>query len=346
VVRSGRGWAGPPPLLLLATVLGVLAAPLVDSGPTAAAPGASAPAAATLVSPRVVEPRIVRPVRSGDAALGRAGRAGTGVAPVRLAPLDIGVASFNMFQQLTAEQAAADARRLTAHPRVDIVGWQEAGGFVGQLDALPGWTTRSFALGNRPAGIAISWRTRHFTLVKAARHRVANGVSSIEGRYPFAARLVVVVTLRHRESGRLITVVNTHLPQKMEDLDAPGTWAETINAGRGRQQLARIAQIWRRAGSGTVVGTGDYNFDARSDALRQPEGGPIRSLRGTALSSYQALSPDVGPTHPPTGRNIDYVWADARQVAAGEVEVRSHRVLAGYASDHRPILARLRITGD
>lgn len=334
--RRALTWAGPPPLLLVATVAALVVTPFVDRTPEP--PGRIAPAAVTATSPRVVEPHVVRPERAPS---GQGGKAARGVAPVRLKPVDVGVASFNMFRKLSADHAHRDALRLTRRPGVDVVGWQEADRFGAVLHQLPGWQTRTFPFGRRNSELAVSWRASEFTLVSAHQRQVALGVSWREGRYPFGNRMVATVTLRHRDTGRLLTVVDAHLPQKIENLRHPGHWTDTINAFRARNQLQRIASIWKQAPGRWVVGTGDFNFDARADAHRHPAGGPIRALGPTAVSSYMKLGLGVAPTYPGNGRNIDYVWADRQAYAAGRIRFAGQWVLGGFRSDHNALLARL-----
>jgi endonuclease/exonuclease/phosphatase family metal-dependent hydrolase len=337
--ERARRWAGPPPLLMLATVLGFGVAPFLDH----AAPGPEPQAVA--VSSDVRPPRLVVPhVELPPAALARPGQGGhltSGIRPVRLKHVPIGVASMNMFRKLSDSQARADALRLTGQDSVDVVGWQEADPFADVLHSLPGWDTKTFAYGAGASELAVSWRRSEFTLVKADQRKVALGVSDLEGNYPFGNRLVATVTLKHRDTGRLLTVIDAHLPQAIEDLDVPGHWRDTINAARAQNQLERVAAGWQRVPGRWVVGTGDYNFDARADARLRPADGPRRALAGTAISSYQVLGTDVIPTHWPTDRRIDYVWVDRQGYADGEIEVKNQWVLSGFNSDHRPLIARL-----
>lgn len=344
--RRARRWAGPPPLLLLATLVGFLVAPMVDERTE---PPAQVAVAAQVSAPHVTAPHAVAPPPERQRVLtappARAGQtAASGVQPIRLKQVHVGVASMNMFRKLTPAQAAQDARRLTRRPDLDVVGWQEADRFGRVLHALPGWDTKTFPYGRRSSEIAVSWRSSEFSLVSARQRQVALGVSWREGRYPFGDRLVGVVTLRHRETGRLLTVIDAHLPQAIEDLDRPGRWTPTINAYRARNQLARIAATWRTAPGRWVVGTGDYNFDARSDARHRPVGGPRRALGDTAVSSYQALGADVTPTFPANGRRIDYVYVDRDAFRAGQMRFAGQWVVGGFASDHNALVTRLELS--
>lgn len=335
-VRLGRradgrpsAWAGPPPLLLVATLVGLVVAPLVAHDPPAREPAAALVASAPL-TPLVAGPAMPY-------------RVSTAPTPLRLAPIEVGLATMNLYRDLAPARAAADIRRLTARADVDVVGWQEADPFVASLRDVPGWTTKTFARGESLSELAISWRSAKFRMVSARQVRVAAGLGWRDGRYPFDTRQVVVVRLRHRATGRVLTVLNTHLPQKIEDPDHPGRWLDTINAGRAREQLRRVARIWTRVDGRWVVGTGDFNFGARADALERPVGGPKRALQRVAVSSYQRLGVGIGPTHRPTARNIDYVWVDRAGVRKHRITPLGQEALTGYYSDHRPLLVQLRL---
>jgi endonuclease/exonuclease/phosphatase family metal-dependent hydrolase len=321
---------------MFATVAALLVLPFVDEDPQP--PAAVSQVAAATPSSRPIEPRTVQPQRIAGSQGGRVSR---GIAPVRLKPVRVGVASFNMFRKLSAAQAHQDAMRLTRRRGVDVVGWQEADRFAGPLHHLPGWQTRTFPFGRRHSELAVSWRASEFRLVSAHQRQVALGVSWREGRYPFGNRMVVTATLEHRATGRLLTIVNAHLPQAIEDLDRPGRWTPTINAFRARNQLHRIRSLWRQAPGRWVVGTGDFNFDARADAVHRPVGGPRRVLGSTAVSSYMRLGTGLPPTYPGNGRHIDYVWADRRGYADGRVRFAGQWVVGGLNSDHNALLARL-----
>ncbi|MGB0100547.1 MAG: endonuclease/exonuclease/phosphatase family protein [Nocardioides sp.] len=332
-------WAGPPRLLVLATVAAFVVVPLVDDDrdPPAQVTNVAAHSPGTPAPRRALGPTTVRPEERPASVLG--GTAARGIAPVQPKPVRVGVASLNMFRKLTVDQARRDALTLTRRPAVDVVGWQEAQRFGSVLRSLPGWQSRTFAFGGGTSELAVSWRAAEFRLVSARQQLVARGVSAEAGRYPFGGRLVAVVTLAHRDTGRLLTVVNTHLPQAIEDLERPGHWTETINAYRARQQLQRLAALWKGAPGRWVVGTGDFNFDAGADARNRPAGGPRRALERTAVSSYQELGTDVAATFPAHGRRIDYVWADREAYDAGRMRFAGQWVLSGLNSDHHALVA-------
>jgi endonuclease/exonuclease/phosphatase family metal-dependent hydrolase len=326
-------------MLILVTLAAFAVTPFLGDDPTdplAAMSTVSAP----VVSPHAVEkeslpPKVVYPLRGG--------RASAGLRPVRLKQVTVGVASMNMYRQLSGDQAAHDARTLTRQSAVDVVGWQEANRFGAELHALPGWDTKTFQYGRRNSELAVSWRSKEFKLLSAHQVQVAYGVGSGFGRYPFGNRLVAVVTLEHKDTGRRLTIINSHLPQKIENLNRPGRWMRTINAYRARNQLQRIVGIWKNVPSRWIVGTGDYNFDALADARHRLGGAPRRAYDGTAVSSYQRLGFNVAPTYPENGRRIDYVWADRQAYADGRMRFTHQWVVGNLNSDHNALVAQLNL---
>lgn len=338
--RKQSHWAGPPPWLILVTLLGLLVAPFVDHEP-AESRAELAATTSYVVSPRFLEPQLIRR-QVLSPALG--GVASSGLKPVTLKPIEVGVASFNMYRQLSSAQAEHDARALVGQSGVDVVGWQEAFPFPHVLRGLRGWETKTFSVGKETTELAVSWRSSTFKLVSARQIKAARGVSAKVGRYPFPNRQVAVVTLKHRATGRLLTVLNTHLPWAIEDLDRPGHWTPTINTLRARRQLARLAMAIGQAQGRWVVATGDFNFDAGADSRYQPPGGPVRALRDVATSSYQQLGREVSSTFPENGRRIDYVWANRAAYRSGRIRFTKHWVLGGLYSDHNALITRLRLS--
>lgn len=334
-------WPGPPLPLIAATVIGFAVAPMVSSNEAPA--GADEPAAQVQLSSGAPtsattddEPRT--PVGQ-DAAVRQAERR-----PRTIPRQVVGVATFNQYRLLSYADAMADARALTSLPQVDIIGWQEAYNTGPVLRALGsrGWDTKRFRQG--ATELAVSWRRADFEFVSADQRLVARGVGDESGRYPFGDRYTIRVTLRDRGTGELISVLDTHLPQAIEDLDRPGHWRPTFNSIRARTQLTRMAAMWDRAPGRWVVGTGDYNVDVRAETRTRPQGGLTRMFAGRAVSSYAMLGEDLAPTHPSTGRLIDYVHASREDVKAGRIRFLDQRTIPGLNSDHRPLLVRLALS--
>jgi endonuclease/exonuclease/phosphatase family metal-dependent hydrolase len=260
---------------------------------------------------------------------------------------DVGVASFNVYRHLPRRLAVEDALRLTAYDEVDIVGWQEtrASYFpaVKRRLARRGWDTWQLWQPHGPFWLAVSWRRDRFSLVDGSWTEAHRGAGKQRTDLPFPPRGYVVVTLRHRSSGRLLTVLDTHLNQGIE---TGARFQDTLNATYAKEHLRALADVWDDLPGDLVVGTGDFNFDFRDDFRARPAGGIWRTQHGRATSSYEVLGTDgVEPTR--GSRWIDYVWiADrtlrvrARDTGSGQF-VR-HESLGGFHSDHRPLLAEIR----
>lgn len=371
-----RRWAGPPPLLIAVTVLGILVAPAVsraDAGPPAIEQAvlAGAEPAPTSTSPSTSPATssatpTTTPGRSGGAATrDPAAEAGSeedsepgsdataGAAPgarpqvPAIASQKIGVASFNQYVQLSDSAGLEDALDLTSRDGVTIVGWQEgfAAGPTYQALEDRGWATKRYVRTKGSRELAVSWRKDRFALVGSALHKLADGVAEGDGRYPFGTRYALRVTLRERASGELLSVINTHLPQRIENLDVPGTWRTTKNALRAARQLDRLAEIWERAPGRWVIGTGDYNIAALADQRARNSGGVVAAYAGVARSSYSLLGfRGLQPTHPYSGRFIDYVHLARSAVRQGRIELLGQRTPGGLNSDHRPLVVRLKLS--
>ncbi|HWM02802.1 MAG TPA: hypothetical protein VNP92_10750 [Actinophytocola sp.] len=324
-----RRWAGPPPLLVLATVLAFVIAPVFSRSDTTHANEGSDGVQASLASDVAQE---IPPMGPKPPSL---------PGPVIERRDVLGVVTMNQFRQLSVEEARTDALFVTSRSEVDVVGWQESQHFGPVFATLRqhGWATRRFPNGANE--LAISWRRSEFEYVSSSSRLVAYGVDQVTGRYPFGHRYIIRVTLRHRETGRLLSVLDTHLPQKIEDLARPGRWTTTSNAARARFQLERMNREWHQSPGRWVIGTGDYNFDARADAETGLAKAPAKALASVAISSYAVLGVrDLLPTHPPTGRFIDYVHAAKSDLRAGHIEFLGQRTFPGLNSDHRPLLVR------
>ncbi len=330
-------WTGPPLLLIAVTVLGFAIAPLVSSsdGASAGEPQGQ------------VQLSSGQPAETGERMAADSAERGTPEAGPVLQPIPkqvVGVATFNVFRQLSYSDMLADARTLAANPDIDIIGWQEAWDSAPVFSAIEsqGWTTKRFP--NSAKELAVSWRPSEFKLVGADQRLVARGISDETGRYPFGDRYAIRVTLRDRDTGELVSVLNTHLPQAIENLDRPGHWRPTYNSARARTQLTRMARMWDRAPGRWVIGTGDYNVDARAEARERPVGGLSRMFAGRAVSSYAVLGKDIAPTHPISGRQIDYVYAARKDVRQERLKFIDQRTIPGLNSDHRALLVRFALT--
>ncbi|KAA1429274.1 hypothetical protein [Nocardioides antri] len=259
----------------------------------------------------------------------------------------VGVASFNVYRHLPRRDAMADAVRLTRDEQVDVIGWQET-----RADYFPdvrrrlagrGWDTWQLWEPAGPFWLAVSWRRDRFSLVEGSWTEAHGGAGPQRTDLPFPPRGYIVVTLRHRESGKLLTVVDTHLNQGIETGDQ---LQDTLNADYAKEHLKLLAQVWDRVPGDLVSGTGDYNFDFADDFRARPEGGVWDTQHSHATPSYEVLGLDgVAPTR--GSRWIDYVWIADRTLRVeaqdrGTGQFVRHESLGGFASDHRPLVVQIR----
>jgi hypothetical protein len=332
-----RGWSGPHPFLLAVTVVLYVVATVLSTSEGSSA----APARDDLDA--VAELARSAPQQGPGLPASAAGPTTVRGAPSALRRQEIGVASFNAYKRLTLDESVADARTLAGKDSVDIIGWQEGYRMGGVRPALKqmGWRTDWVPGGS--AELAISWRTDRFAFVEADRSRVAPGVDP-SARYPVSDRYIQRVVLRDRATGLRLTVLNTHLPQAIENKTQPGRWRGTYNSARARRQLAALARVLDNSPGRWVVATGDFNLDAAAEGRIRPWGGPSRALAGRAVSSYDQLGTDVAATHPPSGRRIDYVYAGAADLRHARIDFVDHYTLNGLHSDHRPLVTRLAIS--
>lgn len=268
-------------------------------------------------------------------------------APEPLASL--GVVSYNIHRIQPLDAFTAEALRLTALPGVALVGWQEA--MVHRASFPPllerGWETAYFT-GSKEN--PISWDTAVFEYVDAAQHPMHEPYPGASGVVR-PARWVSHVTLRHRATGFKVSVLNTHVASRGESWEQLGTWNENATAPRVRQHLLRMSQIWQNVPGRYVIGTGDFNIDARADAAKVMPGGLVDRFRHRAVSNWQALGMEATPKtlDLPVGPNqgapllYDYVFASARCVDARWLRFVSQEALTGWNSDHTPLLVRFEL---
>ncbi|WP_435743344.1 hypothetical protein [Nocardioides sp. SYSU DS0663] len=260
----------------------------------------------------------------------------------------VGVVSYNALRLLPLHRARADWDRLTSRRDVDLIGWQESKSPAFR-ELHPqyrsrGWETWHWPDPDGPISLAVTWRRATFRLLDVDFRKMHDGGYPSQTTHPFPARWVVTARFRHRATGRTVTLLNTHVNQHIE---TGQRFERNLNARRAQKHLAALAQMWETAPGTVVVGTGDYNFDHVDDAAARPAGGITRVFRGHATSSYQVLGLDgLRPTR--NTRWIDYVFLADRSMRSrsnpdAPAQFARHRVLAGFHSDHAPVLARVRL---
>lgn len=258
----------------------------------------------------------------------------------------LGVASYNVQWRTPVAQLREDRDRLAARRGLDLVGWQETNSpqfrELNDRYRARGWETWSWE-GPReegPVALAFSWRTARLELLDVDWEKVSGARRGLGEPHP--PRWVVRARFRHRGTGQSVTLLNTHVQHAIEQGQ---DWRPGPNARSAKKHLRLMADLWRTTPGDVLLSTGDYNWDHHDDSAARPKGGITDRFEGLATSSFAELGHEhVTPTH--GSRWIDYVFlADRtrRDGRAGTAQLVRHAVLTDFHSDHRPLVARLRL---
>jgi endonuclease/exonuclease/phosphatase family metal-dependent hydrolase len=256
----------------------------------------------------------------------------------------LGVATFNAFVGLSIDKARQDAQTLTAVEGLSLIGWQEVN--VNAAAALGlaerGWDTVQPLRANGSAHeLAVSWLASDFTLVSSLMARMHPDSDRTDGdNRPFPARWVLKVVLqRTGPHPDLVTVLNTHVNHRIERWQSePGEPFDNLNAARARSHLRKLRDMIATSDSRYTLVLGDFNWDFAADQhTKHPD-----FLHGTvgevAISGWESLGvAGQAPSHPYSGRRIDYVYLTRTSPAA----FLDQCVVDGFNSDHQPVAARI-----
>ncbi|RCK69896.1 hypothetical protein DT076_07650 [Desertihabitans brevis] len=196
---------------------------------------------------------------------------------------------------------------------------------------------------------AVLWDRRVFRLrAQGARF----GSRSHTPNFEIDERWITWVELTHRDSGRDIVWIQTHMDPTVERDGRPRKGAEARIEGNLTYMRRVKALAAAKSEGAEVLVAGDWNVDARADrrvghhrfpfAVLEERDAPAKlpGLRTT----YSHFRFDVPATSGPakTGAYIDdlALWV-RRSKAARVVRFTDHRVLTGLRSDHRPLVAGL-----
>ena len=244
--------------------------------------------------------------------------------------MELTVGSYNIRNGVALDRASCWFRRRATLARVvraldaDVWGLQEAYGFQrGYLRRRALWGHAEFGIGRNPdgggEGCPVYARDAVFRVVEASTRWFGETPEIPGSRLPDAGfpRVATMATVEHRESGQRFVVANTHLDEKSPD-----------------NRRASVDQLvdWLDPRLPTVV-CGDFNS--------RPDEPPYRAMVAAGFSP--SLGPDDGPTSngfgdPDHAHHIDEVFVRGLDVVRCSV-----RRDAGFASDHWPILATLRL---
>lgn len=266
-------------------------------------------------------------------------------------PLYLG--SYNLYNGVGEQRAKMDLHRLH-RSKMQVVGLQEMAAsprrrVLGQMEEW-GWTVFQDKSTYPRSQNPIAWRKDQFRLLNSGTFIPASHLQTTGD--PIIS--VCWVKLEHKASGRAFFFANTHLSSKIEGRVA---WSEHIElhgrpSPRGDLQRrvdynhATIKEIkaWvrERARNVPVFLSGDFNIDFYDDRRHRTPNFPFMQWKEIDFrSNWGLISKRTNIATHSSRRWIDQIWS-ARS-AHHQVKFRSHWVLTGYHSDHRPVLVKTSI---
>lgn len=258
--------------------------------------------------------------------------------------MKIVVGSYNIHFRLSLPDIETDLNKLLETTEVSVLGLQEVGKddrieVLERICQQRGWEYYRPDAIPYQAQDPIMWNDKMWESVQLGSHRLNDEVWAEDGAGSarIESKWATWVVLRHRETNKRIAVINWHAPATVEDPKKPMRQAAL-------RQCTASADVLARDLSKEVDATfiaGDMNVNYRRKRVNRIPGFPVAVFHKSGFManwSYGRL-PLLG-THTsnglfttlPTGtRLIDYVFANVPCVRS--------RILRGYVSDHRPVLA-------
>ena len=200
----------------------------------------------------------------------------------------------------------------------DVVGTQEMPTEARRravMAALPGYTITGL-----DTSTPMWFRTAKYELVREETQQILPRHMPFEGPVQ-GARFLTVAQLRDRQTGQVVTYLNTHMLPRVQLHGHLNTgWPRRIAAYR-KQLRVVVDTAQRYSAAGPVVVMGDFNFHGDPDGAFGRVG---------MRASWQVLGHAAGAKRE---RDIDQVWS------LGAVP-SSQQVLGSFGSDHNARLVR------
>jgi endonuclease/exonuclease/phosphatase (EEP) superfamily protein YafD len=283
-------------------------------------------------------------VRPSDA-VSAAAATTTTTAPIK-------IATYNVETTLTPQQALSDIQKL-ASTGVDVIALQEMGSrerrdFIRAqfIDCSTCQWAAYMPLSGAKASENILFRRSRFALEDQGSRQVSEQTYvGPEGAGPstLKAKYISYVRLYDKTSGQHVWVLNNHAVPSVQAKDGGPNYKLPVRLELYKEHMEGLKTfLTELTGTGSpVFVTGDFNVNYRTDKKVQASIFPYSELGSVnTWASYRSLGePSTGTHVLPNGvdtRLIDYVF-NLRSVG---VTPRSQSVLLGYASDHRPFVAR------
>lgn len=242
------------------------------------------------------------------------------------------VGTYNTLHSLSAEVFKRDLYNLTHTTSVDLLGLQEVHG-PGRdavMENLDGWTAYRPGWAGSQRQTPVMWRTSAFEMVGYGTELLARGVFTLPDRWGNWCELL------HKPTRRTVYLLNSHAHPHIERAGHPRSLPRTREAEAHFAALVTAARYFGTQGE--VFVTGDFNVDYVADRrVRYPRFPYTTFANAHLIPCWRGASRVVG-TH--GNRTIDYVY----HRRSGHVTFEHVKVLDGYHSDHKPVLATYNVT--
>lgn len=257
---------------------------------------------------------------------------GSGPVPVSNpgARLDVRVATWNTYAYNSTAQISAGIRAIGAD--ADVIGLQEFNP-ESRRKQVARALADTWAVSRGNNSVQIFWQKSRFQLLAEGSEQVF-GLERIEAGVSgtsIGPKSIQWVQLRDAQTGAVFFVANHHIVPSVDRRGLPDVRNPRRLELYRQQMAAMLGVVGKLRPYGPVMVTGDFNVDARRDALNQDPTFPyvLTSQAGLA-SNWRALGDPGGGTQ--GARLIDYVFAttDTASFAA-------QRILPKYGSDHAAV---------
>jgi endonuclease/exonuclease/phosphatase (EEP) superfamily protein YafD len=290
---------------------------------------------------------------------GHAASAAVGPAPFAAKAKNVSqvrVATYNTSSQVSLGQAVADVARLA--DEADIVTLQEMSSLKRRNAVRASLVDCSMCPFEAhipqeavQGGTPILYRWDKFRVEASGTTKVSDATyvgPKGAGPSTLRAKYVNWVQLRDRVTGRDVYVLNNHAVPSVQAKGGAPNRKMKARLKLYRQHMAGLRTLISefRSGGGVVFVTGDLNVNFRTDRKVQAKMFPYSQMKALGLrASFDSLGQPSGGTHVLRSgfatRLIDYVYAST---SAPGVTPVNQRILYGYSSDHRPVVATYQLS--
>lgn len=252
------------------------------------------------------------------------------------ARFEVRIASWNTLATNSTDRIVSGLRAIG--DQVDVIGVQELNP-EGRRRAVETRMGRSWGVSSGNNSVPILWNKARYQLLAEGSEkvfdieRIEDGVAGVS----IGPKSIPWVQLRDKGTGAVFFVANYHIVPSIDRSGRPNTQNPKRLALYQRQMIATVAVVNQLRRYGPVFVTGDFNVDARRDALAADPSFPYSQLRAAGLASNWSILgyPKAGTQS--GGRLIDYVWANTATAT-----LTRQTIAPSYGSDHKAVIVTAR----